>query len=171
MSPKPPLWAPWRMAWIEGADPSAPPREGCFLCDAVERSEPLLLWHDDLVLAILNRFPYNPGHLMLAPRVHRADLEAFPDALAARLDGLLRASLRILKQSLGAPGYNVGMNLGAAAGAGVPDHLHVHVVPRWEGDNNFMPVLADVRVIPEHLERSTSRLRAAFVEELGECVH
>jgi ATP adenylyltransferase len=155
------------MAWIEEGPAGRP--QGCFLCTAVERRDPCLLWYDDDVQVILNRFPYNPGHLMVAPRAHRADWDTLPDALAAALDATGRAAVRAQRAVMSPDGFNVGSNLGVAAGAGVPGHLHLHVVPRWAGDVNFMPVLAETRVIPEHLDRSAAKLRPALAKELGVC--
>lgn len=155
------------MAWIEDGPGGRPP--GCFLCLAAAQSDPLLVWYDNDVQVILNRFPYNPGHLMVAPRAHRADWAALPDALACAIDRVTRASVRTLAAAMSPEGFNIGSNLGAAAGAGVPGHLHIHVVPRWAGDVNFMPVLAETRVIPEHLERTADKLRPAFAKELGPC--
>lgn len=155
------------MAWIEEGPGGRPP--GCFLCAAVADRDPCLLWYDDVVQVILNRFPYNPGHLMVAPREHRADWADLPESLAAAVDRVTRAAVRALRSVMAPDGFNIGSNLGAAAGAGVPGHLHVHVVPRWAGDVNFMPVLSETRVIPEHLDRSAAKLRPAVAKELGAC--
>lgn len=165
--PEQPLWAPWRMAYIKGDDPVARADQGCFLCRAPEETDPLCLWHDDAVMVILNRFPYNPGHLLVAPREHRGDYSRLPDALAASLDRGVRRSVQALERGLEPDGFNVGINLGRPAGAGLPGHLHVHVVPRWGGDNNFMPVLADIHVVPEHLQATADKLRPVIEEVLS----
>jgi ATP adenylyltransferase len=127
--------------------------------DARER---LVLGTTPHSLVMLNRFPYQSGHLMVAPRRHTADLPALPAAEHADLAETLRRALATLDGALHPQGFNVGMNLGACAGAGVVDHLHWHIVPRWGGDTNFMPVVADVRVMPQHLLDTYDRLRPAF---------
>lgn len=158
MNERRPLWAPWRMAYIK--DPERQTR-GCFLCAAVPNDE-LLVWHDDNVVVMLNRFPYNPGHMLIAPRAHLSDYARLPQPVAVALDAGVRRTIRVLESALAADGYNVGINLGTAAGAGLPEHVHVHVVPRWNGDNNFMPIVAETRVIPQLLEQTAAELRAAF---------
>lgn len=154
------LWAPWRMAYI--AHPKE--RQGCIFCAATvgDPRERLLLGVTGHSLVMLNRFPYQNGHLMVAPRRHTSDLPGLPAAEHADLGDTLRRALASLDDAFHPEGFNVGMNLGACAGAGVADHLHWHVVPRWAGDTNFMPVLADVRVMPQHLLETYDRLRAAF---------
>lgn len=153
------LWAPWRMTYVEDQT-----SRGCIFCAATtgEPRERLLLGTTPASLVMLNRFPYQPGHLMVAPRLHTAELHALPDAEHADLAEMLRQSVRTLGEALRPDGFNVGMNLGASAGAGVVDHLHWHIVPRWAGDTNFMPVLADVKVMPQHLLDTYDRLLGAF---------
>ena len=155
------LWAPWRMAYVAGERPAA---GSCFLCDAIDGDDDdalLVVERAPLTISLLNRFPYNSGHLMVVPRRHVSDLrELNPDEGAALLTGVQRA-LRAFDETLHPDGYNVGFNLGAAAG-GSADHLHQHVVPRWTGDTNYMPVLGDVKVIPEHLQATAATLRQAF---------
>jgi ATP adenylyltransferase len=141
--------------------------EGCFLCDklaAEDDESSYILARRDEAFAILNAFPYNPGHLMVAPTRHIGELEALTPKELARSGELLRQSIRALKDSSSPDGFNVGMNLGRVAGAGVPDHLHWHVVPRWNGDTNFMPVLAETKVLPEALAHTYARLRPFFGE-------
>ena len=157
-----PLWAPWRMAYILGPKP-----DGCVFCAARDGDDDrahLVVARGDHVFTVLNRFPYAPGHLMVLPVRHVGAVEDLTPAEAADLwAGLVRAKTALDRVS--APhGYNVGLNLGAAAGAGVAEHLHLHVVPRWEGDNNFMPVLADTRVIPQHLDDQYERLVEALAD-------
>lgn len=161
-SPKRVLWAPWRMAYVTRR--SAP---GCFFCRAGEAHDAPDL-RAQLVLAqqpaivMLNRFPYASGHLMVAPRRHAATLtELGSEELHVLADVVQRTAAR-LEEAFHPQGMNIGINLGAAAGAGAADHLHWHLVPRWVGDTNFMPLLADVRVIPEHLEALYERLRPRF---------
>lgn len=158
-----PLWAPWRMEFIRAAKP-----DRCIFCDfPAEVGEEadrrnLIVHRTPHAFAILNRYPYNSGHLMVVPRVHQSDLEALaPEVLRDLTEELARA-VAAVKQAYRPEGLNVGMNLGPVAGAGIADHLHWHVVPRWKGDTNFMPVIADLRVVPEALDESWARLRAGF---------
>ena len=153
------LWAPWRMAYV--ADKAA---RGCIFCIALEgdRRERLLLGTTAASLVILNRFPYQNGHLMVAPRRHTASLTALPEAEHRDLAETLRRSIDTVAATFHPDGFNLGMNLGAAAGAGVVDHLHWHIVPRWAGDTNFMTVVSEIRVMPQHLLETYDRLRVAF---------
>lgn len=154
------LWAPWRMAYI-----GAPKEAGCIFCTmpaAADQKVALVLARTPHSSVMLNRFPYANGHLMVAPRRHTADLSALPPAEHAELAETLRRSLTLLQETLHPEGMNVGMNLGSAAGAGITEHLHWHLVPRWVGDTNFMPLIGEVRCIPEHLESLWDRLRPLF---------
>jgi ATP adenylyltransferase len=156
------LYAPWRMEYIE-----AGPTPGCLFCSAFatpasEHSALRVVTRADGALAMLNKFPYNPGHLMVAPRAHVGSLTDLDDGQLLSLMGLVRRTLGVLRVSLRPEGFNVGVNEGRVAGAGIPDHVHVHVVPRWNGDTNFMPVLGDVKVVGEHLDRTWEKLSAAF---------
>ena len=156
------LWAPWRMEFIKGPKPS-----GCFFCEAAaadpaDDADYLVLARGDLALAILNRYPYNNGHLMVAPKAHLANLEDLPPATANDVTALTQRSLRVLRQVLAPQGFNLGINAGKIAGAGVADHVHQHVVPRWDGDTNFMPVTAETKVLNESLTVSYQQLRAGF---------
>jgi len=158
------LWAPWRMAYI-----GTPKTSGCIFCSAAtgDRQAGLVLAVTEHVVAMLNRYPYANAHVMLAPRVHAADLSALePDAHGALSEGL-RRSIALLQRTFSPDGMNVGLNLGAAAGAGFADHLHWHLVPRWNGDTNFMPVIGEVSCIPEHLEAMWARLAPVFAELEG----
>ncbi len=158
--PKPPLWAPWRIDYILSTK-----SDGCFLCDGALDSageEELVVWTGRTAFVLLNRHPYAPGHLMVSPRQHVGELDAVEDEVLVECARLVQLSTRVLAETMEPDGFNVGLNLGAAAGAGVPGHLHWHVVPRWEADTNFMPLLADVRVIPEHLRATWRRLAAMF---------
>jgi ATP adenylyltransferase len=157
------LYAPWRMEYIGGPEP-----EGCLFCRVREESperdrENLVVWRGADALVMLNKFPYNSGHLMVAPAAHVGDLaDLHEDALIALFSNL-QVALRVLRRELKPEGFNVGANIGRPAGAGVPDHVHVHVVPRWNGDTSFMPVLGDVKVLPEHLLETARRLRPHVV--------
>jgi ATP adenylyltransferase len=153
------LWSPWRLAYVSGGE-----SKGGVFCDAQSNVEaaPLVLFGGVTCFVILNLYPYNNGHLMVVPRRHVASLaEAKPEELAEMIQ-LARAAEMALTEAYHPQGLNVGMNLGRAAGAGVADHMHVHVVPRWAGDTNFMSVVGDVRVLPEELEHTAARLRPIF---------
>jgi ATP adenylyltransferase len=147
------LWAPWRLSYVTAARP--PAADDCFLCAGLSASDDranLIALRTPLSVVVLNRYPYNNGHLLIAPRAHKATLaELTADEL---LDGMqtVRRCVATLEELMRPDGFNVGLNLGKAAGAGLPGHLHWHVVPRWNGDTNFMPVLADVRVIVQSLD-------------------
>lgn len=137
----------------------------CFLCEDAATEEPaprLVLERDQQVLIVMNRYPYNSGHLLVAPLRHVGDLE---DLEPGELDGVMQGSLRCLaalRQAYSPQGFNVGFNLGLAGGAGVPGHLHLHVVPRWSGDTNFMPVVGETKVLPEGLDQTYDRLKGYF---------
>lgn len=154
------LWAPWRLSYVTT---NKPPRDApCFICrglDAADDRANLIVWRTAHSVAILNRFPYNNGHLLVSPRAHKARLDEL--TTEELLDGMetLRALMRMLDGLMQPHGYNVGVNLGAAAGAGVPGHLHWHLVPRWAGDTNFMPVVADTRIIVQSLDTLYELLR------------
>ena len=160
------LWAPWRMDLIEKGQPQG----GCIFCDLPRRSndkDNLILGRTRNAFAILNKFPYNNGHLMIVPRTHTGDIGKLSPEEYPELDEALRTAIRLLGAAYKAQGYNVGMNLGQVAGAGIADHLHWHVVPRWNGDTNFMPVLGETKVMIEHLHASWDRLRAPFEKEFS----
>ena len=154
------LWAPWRLEYIKSADADG----GCVFCAAVEGEdeEKLVLHRGERTIVLLNKFPYASGHLMVAPKRHVGQLGELDDDEALELHQLAVQGLAALAETFGPQGYNLGWNLGRIAGAGIVDHVHVHVVPRWAGDTNFMPVLADVKVLPEHLAETRRRLAAAW---------
>jgi ATP adenylyltransferase len=155
------LWAPWRMELITKAGAQS----GCIFCDlprAKNDRENLILGRTPHTFAILNRYPYNNGHLMVVPRSHNPDLVSLPREEHEELAEMVRVAMRLVGQAYRAQGYNLGMNLGPAAGAGIAEHVHWHVVPRWTGDTNFMPVLGDTKVMIEHLNASWDRLRPSF---------
>jgi ATP adenylyltransferase len=153
------IFTPWRSAYVTTADAAT----GCFLCekpreDADERN--LIVARAERVFAVLNLFPYNTGHVLVAPYGHGGDLAALDAATGAALMRLTQQVVAALGEEYRPDAFNVGMNLGRPAGAGVPDHLHMHIVPRWAGDTNFMPVLAETKVLPESLEQTYARVRA-----------
>lgn len=159
------LWAPWRMRYIIEDKP-----EGCLFCTkrgASNDRENHIVWRGERAFVLLNTYPYNNGHLMVAPDAHIADLEDLPTETLMEIMSLTQDAIRALKREFHPEGVNVGINLGAAAGAGIKDHLHLHIVPRWAGDTNFMPVVADVRVIPQSLDHAHALLSRAFAEIKG----
>jgi ATP adenylyltransferase len=156
-----PLWAPWRLEYVSSADE----QDGCIFCRAAaapDDADSLLVHRGASAFVMLNRFPYSSGHLMVAPLRHIGDLSALSAEEAAEIHSLSVRALEVLTTLFQPDGFNIGWNLGRSAGAGVVDHVHEHVVPRWQGDTNFMPVLADVRVIPEHLKATHARIEAAW---------
>jgi ATP adenylyltransferase len=157
------LWAPWRGAYIKAARSETARCIFCFgTLNQASRRRRLVLYAGPQALVMLNRYPYNNGHLLIAPRRHLADLELLSAAETAAISSLQIACARIVKQALAPHGFNLGANLGRVAGAGIADHLHWHVVPRWNGDTNFMPVLAQTRVASEHLEASFGLFEPLF---------
>ncbi|HEU5207532.1 MAG TPA: HIT domain-containing protein [Gaiellaceae bacterium] len=157
-----PLWAPWRLEYIQQAGE----QEGCVFCDeaggVIPAEESLLVFLGDSALALLNKYPYSSGHLMVAPRRHAGELGELAEDEVLGIHRLASEAIDTLNRVYGPGGFNLGWNLGHTAGAGIADHVHQHVVPRWSGDTNFMPVLADVKVIPEHLLETRDRLREAW---------
>ena len=156
------LWAPWRMAYILSGDERA---EECIFCafPARDRNRDDLVLHvEDHAFVMLNKFPYNNAHLMVIPRAHVADPAQLSKVENAALSDLLWRTTTILKEAVNAQGFNVGMNLGRVAGAGIDQHCHWHVVPRWNDDTNFMPVVGDVKVLSEHLMGTYDRLAPYF---------
>jgi len=143
----------------------APKQPGCIFCEqpaAPDQKAALVLARTPHSVVMLNRFPYSNGHIMIAPRQHTAELSALPPEAYGALSEVLRRALVLLQEFFHPDGMNVGMNLGSAAGAGITEHLHWHLVPRWVGDTNFMPLIGEVRCIPEHLEAMWDRLRPVF---------
>jgi len=161
------LFTPWRYAYItQGAVVDS--SESCFFCAAArepEREDGLVVRVARHHLVMLNLHPYTNGHLMVAPLEHRASPDQVSEAARAELWPLVLEAQRVLQRAFSPQGFNLGMNLGRAGGAGVPGHYHFHVVPRWEGDTNFMSVVGSVRVVPDDLRATRSRLRALFLEE------
>jgi len=154
------LWAPWRLEYVQAADE----QPGCVFCLAQEREDEdrLVVRRGERAFVLLNKYPYASGHVMVAPMRHVGELAALEDAEAAEIHELTVRALEALAATYGPDGFNLGWNLGRVAGAGVLDHVHQHVVPRWSGDTNFMPVLADVKVLPEHLAETRRRLAEAW---------
>lgn len=158
------LWAPWRSIYV-----GQPQGEGCFLCDNPRQQQDAahyILYRGKHAFIILNIYPYSNGHLMVAPYRHVGDLESMLAAEEEEIALLVHRGVDVLRRALHAEGFNIGINLGRVAGAGIPGHLHVHIVPRWQGDTNFMPVIGDAKVISEALDQTYQRLREAL--EAGE---
>ena len=153
------MWAPWRMDYI-----LADKDDRCVFCDALGQKDDLTLYKGDTTLVVMNKFPYINGHLLAAPVRHVAGLDELDPDEARDLLITVDRSVAILKQVMAPEGFNVGLNLGRVAGAGVEQHLHFHIVPRWSGDVNALTVFADVRVIPEHLQQTYNNLKPCFDE-------
>jgi len=156
------LWAPWRMEYILKNK-----EDGCVFCKGLKENNDeknLILIRSEKAVIFMNRFPYNNGHLLIMPTRHIGELEELTQEEVLDIHNLIQLSLSALKKSLNPDGFNIGLNLGRVAGAGVVDHIHWHIVPRWQGDTNFMPVLAEVKVMPEHLSQTYKKLKQAFEE-------
>ncbi len=166
------LWAPWRMTYIKGEDEQATkdaPRQGtgCIFCDkpAERRDEKnLILLRNERCFVMMNLYPYNNGHLMIAPYVHQPTIEQLDAPTLTEIMTTAQTCLAALNAAMSPHGYNMGINQGLVAGAGIADHMHYHIVPRWNGDTNFMPVLADVKIMPDFLANTYKQLRAEFVK-------
>ena len=160
-----PIWAPWRMEYILDEKRHDPSECSCAFCigeSESEDSERLVLWRGEHAFVIMNRFPYNNGHLLVAPYRHVADLCDLDDVENQEISRLICTCRLVVQEVMSPQGMNIGLNLGAAAGAGIADHLHWHLVPRWQGDTNFMPVVGETRVIPQHLVSTYELLSKAF---------
>jgi ATP adenylyltransferase len=156
------LWTPWRMEYVGVAGSGG---DSCIFCDALgaEDDEANHIVHrGETTFVMLNAFPYNTGHVMVAPTRHLGELSDLDPAERAELMETTNRSIEVIRKAMAPDGFNTGMNLGQVAGAGVPGHLHIHVVPRWAGDTNFMPVTADTKVLPELLQDTAAKLRSAF---------
>lgn len=155
------LWAPWRMPYIDEKEPVP----GCLFCAAANAGEDeqrLIVHRSPLTFVMLNLYPYNSGHLMVIPYQHVASLAAIRPDVGTDLFLTSQLATRILTEAMAPDGFNVGVNQGTVAGAGIADHIHIHVVPRWNGDTNFMPVLASAKVMPELLAATAAKLRPLF---------
>ena len=153
------LWSPWRYKYIKGLGDKG----GCFICDYLEHPEKdeenFVLWRSERCIVLFNRFPYNNGHLLIAPNRHIGDLSGAEDDELMELVKLTRDSQKALSAAISPHGFNVGMNFGRCAGAGIPEHMHIHIVPRWDGDTNFMHVCSDTDVISQGLEELYGQLK------------
>ena len=154
------LWAPWRIEYIR-----SPKHDGCIFCDFPREhrdGERLILYRGKLSFIIMNNYPYNPGHVMIAPYRHVGKWEDLDDDELLEIMKLSQLVIKALKEVMNPDGFNMGVNLGRVAGAGIDDHVHLHIVPRWNGDTNFMPVIADTKVIPESLQEAYYELKGAI---------
>ncbi|HXT34006.1 MAG TPA: HIT domain-containing protein [Chloroflexota bacterium] len=154
------LWAPWRLEYIKG-----PKAVGCIFCAALAANddpENLIVWRGETCFVMLNRYPYNNGHLMVVPYAHRPGIDDLSAEIVAEFMALTQRAIGVLRDAIAPTGFNIGINQGVSAGAGVADHVHLHVVPRWIGDTNFMPVLGATRVLPESLASSYRLLAGGF---------
>lgn len=155
------IWAPWRMDYILNDK-----ENGCIFCDKAKENKDernLILLRKNLCFVIMNLYPYNNGHIMIAPYRHIGNVTETNKEESLEIFETMQICLKILEKTFKPDGFNVGINLGKVAGAGIKDHVHLHIVPRWEGDTNFMPVLADVRVIPEHISKTYKTLKEKFI--------
>jgi ATP adenylyltransferase len=156
-------FTPWRMAYVSSGDTSA--NDQCVLCSKGHESPSvsnLVLYRGTNCYVLMNLYPYNTGHLMIVPYHHTADLAGLDSAVAGELFDLTRRSVAIMTKTLAPQGFNIGMNLGRTAGAGIAEHLHMHIVPRWDGDANFMPIVGGTKLIPEALDQTYAKLRPLF---------
>ncbi|MBM3118432.1 MAG: HIT domain-containing protein [Chloroflexi bacterium] len=154
------IWAPWRIEYILQAE-----QGGCFLCQKPKENNDesnLILYRGESTFIILNSFPYNPGHLMVAPYRHIGHLDELTDAESKEHFDMVKLSIKLLTETMKPAGFNTGMNLGRIAGAGLDDHIHTHIVPRWQGDTNFMPVVANTKVLPEALAATYKKLKGGL---------
>ncbi|MFC2022315.1 HIT domain-containing protein [Chloroflexota bacterium] len=154
------IWAPWRMEYIQMKK-----TEGCILCEKPGQDGDAInyiLYRGEKNFVIMNTYPYNPGHLMIAPYRHLASLEELTDEELHEHVDIVSRSIKILRQVFNPGGFNLGINIGKVAGAGIEDHIHTHIVPRWQGDTNCMPVISDVRVVPEALAETYQKLKGKF---------
>ncbi len=155
------LWAPWRLAFVEKASQ----RSGCIFCEKPalkQDGKSFILWRGRHAYVIMNIYPYNNGHLLIAPYRHIAAIENLPEPVLFDMMRLVQQSLRAIRKAYAPEGFNLGVNQGKVAGAGIEHHIHLHIVPRWGADTNFMPLLGETRVLPQHLKASYQRLKAAF---------
>ena len=154
------IWAPWRMEYIRMKK-----ADGCILCEKPGQDSDTvnyILYRGDKNFVIMNSYPYNPGHLMIAPYRHIASLEELTDEELHEHFDIVSRSIKVLRQAFSPSGFNLGINIGEVAGAGIEGHVHTHIVPRWQGDTNFMPVISDVRVVPEALAETYQKLKGKF---------
>jgi len=147
------IWAPWRMEYV-----TTPKENTCIFCTAPNNGDPLILKKEQTCFAIMNRFPYTTGHCMVAPYSHVGNLDDVKKEEFFELMSLVKTMVSALQEAMSPDGFNIGCNIGSVSGAGVADHIHMHIVPRWDGDTNFMPVLSNVHIISEHIEKTRDKI-------------
>ena len=157
------MFAPWRMEYLVGEKP-----DGCVFCKCSIRCDDYIVFEGKTCFVMLNRYPYVGGHLMIIPQRHLGGIEELTFEERTEIFTLMDTSVKVLKEAMNPQGFNIGMNLGKAAGAGIAEHVHVHIIPRWEGDTNFMSVVGHVRVIPEDLATTAATLAPLFKKYLRE---
>jgi ATP adenylyltransferase len=156
------MWAPWRLEYIQNADKKD---EGCIFCEKPKQQndkENLIVHRDKHCFVILNKYPYNNGHLMVVPYEHKSDLLDLSDDILLNIQNVLQKVVAALRNTMEPHGFNIGVNMGRPAGAGIADHIHYHIVPRWNGDTNYMPVLANTKVVSEALDQTWEKLQKEF---------
>ena len=156
------LWAPWRFEYLAGVDDSD---QECIFCTRPKESNDkknLIVYRSEFSFIILNKYPYNSGHLMIVPYEHKSDLASFSDDILLDMQHSLQKAITVIKNVMHPHGMNIGINIGRAAGAGIDQHLHYHMVPRWNGDTNFMPVITETKVVSESLEKTWKKLKKEF---------
>ena len=169
------LHAPWRIEYIRSLEKTTT-TDACFICDAVrattedERRKRVVLWTTEYSIVIVNLFPYTNGHLLIAPKAHKSDLEVLSPEESIDMQAQTLESVKLLKRALSPQGFNIGINLGRCAGAGLPGHVHQHVVPRWAGDTNFMSVVGEVRVVPQAMSQLYDELVRVRSQMIGDRV-
>lgn len=151
------IFAPWRMEYIKGEKP-----EGCVFCKCSIRCDDYVIYEGKYCFVMMNRYPYVCGHLMIIPLRHIAEIEELSGEERIEIFALLDTAVKVLKEAMNPGGFNIGMNIGKAAGAGIEEHVHVHVIPRWEGDTNFMSAVNNIRVIPEDVQTTAAKLAPLF---------
>ncbi|MCD6571060.1 MAG: HIT domain-containing protein [Deltaproteobacteria bacterium] len=151
------IWAPWRVDYILKSEDT-----GCIFCNAPKIDDPLILKRGDSCFSIMNRYPYTTGHCIIAPYRHIGDMEKLNKDESIEMLSMIKELVSAIKTTMKPQGFNVGCNIGSVAGAGVKQHIHIHIVPRWEGDTNFMPVLADVHMISEHIRETRDKIKGAL---------
>lgn len=157
------IFAPWRMDYIKGEKP-----EGCVFCKCSSRCDEYMLFDGKTAYVMMNKYPYVNGHLMIIPQRHIGKIEDLTQDERKEIFDLMELAVKALKEAMSPDGFNIGVNIGKAAGAGIEEHFHVHIIPRWEGDTNFMSVVTNVRVVPESVEKTASHLVPLFKKYAGE---
>jgi len=156
------LWAPWRLEYIKNADQN---NDTCIFCEKPNQKkdkENLIVHKDEHCFIILNKYPYNNGHLMVVPYEHKSDILDLPDIVLLNIQNVIQKAIKALRSTMDPHGFNIGVNMGRPAGAGIEDHIHYHVVPRWNGDTNYMPVLTNTKVVSEALDQTWEKLYNEF---------